>query len=76
MTHDWAFITHNAIWRLEFLLILGFVHNMLYFQRGVLSLYTVDRCLGDRSAYATLFVFFYAPLDNLDECMEISIFHS
>ena len=63
MTHDWAIITPNsrkqdAIWRFEFLLVLGFVHNMLYFRRGVLSLYTVDRRLGDRFAYSTLFVFY------------------
>ena len=76
MTHDWAFITHDVIWHLEFLLVLGFMHNMLYFQRGALSLYSVDRFLEDQSAYATLFVFFRAPLDNLDECLEISIFHS
>ena len=57
-THDWAFITHDVIWRFEFLLVLGFVHNMLYFRRGILSLYTVDRRLGDRFAYATLFVFY------------------
>ena len=60
--NDWVFITPNfqkdAIWRFEFLLVLSFVHNMLYFRRGVLSLYTVDRCLGDRSAHATFFAFF------------------
>ena len=61
--YNWAFITPNsqnqdAIWRFEFLLVLSFVHNMLYFWRGVLSIYTVDMCLEDRSAYATLFVFF------------------
>jgi len=63
MTHDWAFIAHNskkqdAIWRFESLLVLGFVHNMLYSRKGALSLYTVDRCLGDRSAYGNLSVFF------------------
>ena len=56
--HDWAFITHDAICRLEFLLVLGFVHNMSYFWMGALNLYTVDRCLGDLFAYVTLFVFF------------------
>ena len=60
--NDWAFITPNfqkdAIWRFEFLLVLGFVHNMLYFRMETVSLYTVDRCLGDRSAYVNLFVFF------------------
>ena len=74
--HDWAFVTHDVIWRSEFLLVLSFGHNMLYFRRGALSLYTVDRFLEDRSAYATLFGFFRAPLDNPDECLEISVFHS
>ena len=50
--HDWAFVTHDVIWRSEFLLVLSFGHNMLYFRRGALSLYTVDRCLEDRSVYA------------------------
>ena len=75
MMHDWAFITPNSkkqvvIWRFEFLLVLSFMHNMLYFWKGALSFYTVDRRLGDRSAYASLFVFFWAPLDNLDECLK------
>ena len=61
--HDWAFITPNSqkqdgIWHFEFLLVLSFVHNMLYFQRRSLILYTVYRCLEDRSVYANLFVFF------------------
>ena len=75
MMHDWAFITPNSkkqvvIWRFEFLLVLSFMHNMLYFWKGALSFYTVDRRLGDRSAYASFFVFFWAPLVNLDECLE------
>ena len=42
--HNWAFITPNsqeqgAIWHFEFLLVLGFVHNMLYFRRETLNLY-------------------------------------
>ena len=60
--NDWAFITPNfqkdAIWRFEFLLVLSFGHNMLYFRRRSLSLHTVDRCLEDRSAYVNLFVLF------------------